>query len=538
MPVIGSSVEQILKNEGPCLSSRLVAALEAQGVTPQAARQRVSRANGPVKRLQGLVFPRGARFFYHQSSFNSSDYWDALLRDIAEASPAYAPAMAALIARGGIVPLAHFHILSGAPILQRGQIASSTVLERLLNVRLVNQQEVAGVGPCIVLAANGTLDHDSDEVFRARLLTEKILLLAVKDWARKLGAASYNKITLRDENAEPPKVGTFRWDLAGPSYLAPMVRRQAGGKPNPGFLVCDAIVGAALDEKAITAFVRKCQLLGYLRRVPPVLPLLIADRFTREAFQLGRSHGIMMATPGTLFGREVAQGLAALLGTLSKAAAVASQNPAIIGELFDKLSGIEGAASNMRGALFEMLVGHCVQKQEDGLIDIGKSLVDPAGGKSADVDVFRVKEHREVWCYECKGHQPTEIVDLNAMEHWITDRVPVMHGALKQESRFKGSKFYYEYWTCGSFAPDAIAYLEKVSAKTKKYALGWKDGPAVRAYAAKIRPSTVLKVLDEHYFKHPIARVEKKYDGAAALREATLDMDTVVLEDDWEDLEA
>jgi hypothetical protein len=113
----------------------------------------------------------------------------------------------------------------------------------------------------------------------------------------------------------------------------------------------------------------------------------------------------------------------------------------LVGELFDKLSSIEGAASNLRGALFEMLVGHCVQKCEDGLIDIGKRLVDKATGKEADVDVFRVKEHREVWCYECKGHQPTEIVGLLAVQHWLTDRVPVTHGALKSEERFQGCEF-------------------------------------------------------------------------------------------------
>jgi hypothetical protein len=292
-----------------------------------------------------------------------------------------------------------------------------------------------------------------------------------------------------------------------------------------------------VDENAIAAFVRKCQLLGYLRRVPPVLPLLIADRFTREAFQLGRSRGIMMATTGNLFGREVAQGLASLLTTLSKAGAIASGNSAVIGELFDKLSGIEGAASNLRGALFEMIVGHCVQKREDGLIDIGKRLIEPKNGRSADVDVFRVKEQREVWCYECKGHQPTEIVDLSAVEHWVTDRVPVMHAALKNEGRFQGCKFNYEFWTCGSFSPEAIAFLEKVAAKTRKYALGWKDGPAVRAYAAEVKPSTMLKVLDEHYFKHPLAQIDKKHDGNAALRKITLDIEDTS-EDDLEDLEA
>ena len=327
MPASGINVEQILKSEGPCLSSRLCAELEARGVSAQAARQRVSRANGPVKRLQGLVFPRGVRFLYHESAFNSPRYWEALIRDIGEAGPAYAPAIGALAARGGIVPLAHFDIVSGAPVLQRGQIASATVLERLLTIRLVERCEIPGVGPCVALSANGYFDRVSEGALKARLLTEKILLLAVKDWARKLGVASYDKVTLRpDDGADAPKVGTFRWDLAGPSYLGPMVRREASGKPRPGFLVCDAVVGSEVDEIAIAAFVRKCQLLSYLRRVAPVLPLLIADRFTREAFRFGRSHGIIMATPGTLFGREVAQGLASLLATLSKAAAVAARN--------------------------------------------------------------------------------------------------------------------------------------------------------------------------------------------------------------------
>ena len=495
----------------------------------------VRRANGPVKRLQGLVFPRGVRFLYHESTFNSRAYWEALIRDIGEAGPAYGPAIGALAARGGIVPLAHFDIISGAPVLQRGQIASATVLERLLAVRLAEQCDIPGIGPCVALAANGYFDRISEAVLKAQLLTEKILLLAVKDWARKLGMASYDKVALRaDDGSDPPKVGTFHWDLAGPSYLSAMTRRDASGKPKPGFLVCDALVGNAVDEVAITAFVRKCQLLGYLRRVPPVLPLLIADRFTREAFRLGRSHRIMMATPGYLFGREVAQGLASLLVTLSKAAAVAAKNPEVVGELFDKLSSIEGAASNLRGALFEMLVGHCVQKREDGLIDIGKRLVDKATGKEADVDVFRVKEHREVWCYECKGHQPTEIVGLPTVQHWLTDRVPVMHGALKSEERFQGCEFHYEYWTCGGFAPDAVAFLEAAASKTKRYRIVWRDGHSVRQYAAGIRPSTVLKVLDEHYFKHPLAGLDRQYDGNSALRDVTLDMESEGFEDDLE----
>ena len=49
---------------------------------------------------------------------------------------------------------------------------------------------------------------------------------------------------------------------------------------------------------------------------------------------------------------------------------------------------------------------------------------------------------------------------------------------------------------------------------------------------------TALKVLDEHYFKHPLAQIDQKHDGNAALRKVTLDIELDTSEDDWEDLEA
>ena len=64
---------------------------------------------------------------------------------------------------------------------------------------------------------------------------------------------------IRDE--EPaPQVSTFKFDLCGPSYLRALTKMQ-GGKPNPGFLVADVVVGTTLDEASVTPFVRKCEML-------------------------------------------------------------------------------------------------------------------------------------------------------------------------------------------------------------------------------------------------------------------------------------
>lgn len=507
------TVEAILKEKGPCLTSQVCKELEASGIPPATARQRVFRVRHPVVRLSGLVFPRRAHFLFLESQRDSRAYWEALIREAQQSSPAYAAAIAGLLSRGGVVPASHFHIVCGSPLRQQGQISSGTILSRLDAAGLIKEIDVVGVGKCVSLGEAFFLQNKQDAALRARLLAEKVLLSAVKDWARKLGAASYESIRTRDDEGELPKVGTFAWDLTGPSYLRHMVRWGSTGKPKPGFLVCDLALGERFGEAAVAAFVRKCETLGGLKGLAPVWPILMADGFSREAFNAGRAHGVMMATPELLFGKQVADGLRQLVETLSRAASVAVDHPEAIEEIFGRLAQIEGAAANLRGALFEMLVGHCVTKVDGGSIDIGKKILDLNTGKRLDIDVFRVKGDTEVGVYECKGHQPAQIVSLEDVEHWLTERVAPIHKVLKIEDRLLVADFSYEYWTCGSFAPDAIARLEAAKANTRQYAIRWKDGPAIRQYASRIRNKAVLKMLDEHYFNHPIARTEKRYDA-------------------------
>lgn len=518
------SIEDILKAEGPCLSSRVSQLLEADGVAPATARKRIERAGGMVRKLTRLPFPKGVRFMYLEDQRGSRTFWNALVRDIAVAGPAYAAALSAIGARGGAVPERHFPILCGSPISQTGQLSAATVLQRLQGAELLHRTETVGIGAVISLKDSIWLNAQDDAAMMARLRTEDVLLNAVTDWARKLGMASYDKIRTRDAGEGPPRVGTFMWDLTGPSYLRPMVRRAVDGKPVPGFLVADVVAGQTLDENAVAAFVRKCTLVGSLKKVPPVFPMLVGDAFTREAFRLGRSHGVMTATPELLFGREVAEGLASLLHTLTKAAAIAVEKPEVVDALFNSLGRIEGAAGNLRGDLFEMLVGHCVVKLDHGSIDIGKKIIDPKSGRGAEIDVFRVRDYQEVWSYECKARAPTQATTLADIETWLTDKVPRIQNWATREERFQGCKFHYEFWTCGTFAPDALQRLAAAKADTSRYQIGWRDGAEVRQYAARLKPKAVLDMLDRHFFNHPIARIERTYDAPSNTKPVEVDV--------------
>ena len=68
--------------------------------------------------------------------------------------------------------------------------------------------------------------------------------------------------------------------------------------------------------------------------------------------------------------------------------------------------------------------------------------------------------------------------------------------------------FEFEFWTCGSFDADATARLQTAKSRTHKYEIDWKDGAAVREYVKAIKAHGIRKILNEHYFEHPLTGLE------------------------------
>src|SRR5437763_16618763 len=113
-----STIIQILSKHGPMTTSRAAELLREGGISPAAARQRVSMLPADVRVLYGLPFPKRARFIYLESQFGTDRYWASLIEAVKTANPAYAAALAGVRARGGVVPRSHFEIVSGSPIRQ------------------------------------------------------------------------------------------------------------------------------------------------------------------------------------------------------------------------------------------------------------------------------------------------------------------------------------------------------------------------------------------------------------------------------------
>lgn len=135
---MSETVAQILGRLGPCLSSEIVLELVKVGSTPEAARQRVSRAKLPVKRLRGVGFPNRERFLFLEDQFNTPRYRESLSAALERSGSAFGRALHGLRIRGGSMPSWQFPIASGLPVSNaKGQLLHSLVVEKLRELGLI-----------------------------------------------------------------------------------------------------------------------------------------------------------------------------------------------------------------------------------------------------------------------------------------------------------------------------------------------------------------------------------------------------------------
>ena len=494
-----NEIEGLLKRHGPMRGSVVAERLrERVNISSEAARKRISRIKPPVRRFPVQLFPKGESFLYLEEQRSSERFWTLLHAALRDANSIYGYAIDGLLARGGVVPATEFAVISGAPGAMKKQVSHERVLETLCAAGAVERGNLED-GNEYVSVARYELGNADFKHARSSRLAEGVLLDGVREWVRKLGVGSYNAVRIRGDSSERG-VGPFKWDLTAPSYLAPMKR----GEGKPGFVVADVFVDRILDEFEIRYFKRKSQLVNASIRTR-VLPILVADGFTRKALQDGKSAGVMMATTGNLFGERVAEGLRELVRTLNNAAAVAATDPARLARLVKDLSGIEGAALNLRGILFELIVAY-LARQEATSVDVGVRARDAKTGKRAEIDVFSVKSKAACVCIECKGKGPGGEVTVEEVEGWLR-RIPIFRAHLVQQERFSEARQSFEMWTTGKFSTEALSKLEEEKARRTKWPIDWKDGRAVLEVARGAKEKAIGLALENHFLKHPLSGV-------------------------------
>lgn len=498
------NIIDLLREVGPSLSTELIAALERLGVSSAAARQRIARAGPDVIKLAGLRFPHNARFLYLPDQFGDRSYWDAIERVFRAEGLSYWGAVAGLKSRGGLWPRAFFAGLCGCALARQRQLSPDRVLERLQAIQLLEELVDEATGDRFVTFRPMVYVRDPIQNIRAALIAENIALHGMREWCRRIGFGSYEQVRVRGDD-EPPVVAGVTWDLSAPSFMRPLARAANGGL-KPGFVVCDVNLRGRLDEDAITLFIRKHDLASAPLNVAPIMPFLLADGFSTKAFSLARQKGILATTTAQLFGEDVAKALRDLIGLLTDTGATASVNPDHLEKVMSNLTRIEGAANNLRGALFELAIGTLVKDVEGGFLRAGEKWTDYETGQIAEVDVLLDRPNGEsVLIIECKSKIPGSRLSIAEAKKWRTDRVPLIHKMLRNDSRFGNRQLTFELWTNGPL-DEAVSTWLASQPPSPDYQTTWRDGEAVKDYLDKAQTPSIRRIMNEHYFRHPLAR--------------------------------
>ncbi len=265
------SIEDVLRRIGPALTTELIAELAKDGVSSDAARQRIARADEfSIKRLAGLRFPHNARFFYLEGQFGDKKYWQAMERVFRNHGKSYWSAVASLKARGGIFPRQFFDGVCGSPAARSRQLSPQRIFDRLSAINLIEEVYDDATSETYVKFRPHEYGSDPVAQIRARLVAENVVLHGMKEWFRRTGFGSFDKVRVRGEG-EAPVVSSITWDLSAPSYARPLVGPSGNGL-KPGFIVCDVNLRDVLSEDAVAAFVRKHDLASAPAKIAPIMP--------------------------------------------------------------------------------------------------------------------------------------------------------------------------------------------------------------------------------------------------------------------------
>lgn len=499
-------IAALLATNGPMTSGALASALAANlSITPAAARKRIERRTPPVRSVK-LVLPRGAQFLYLESQYGSPKFWDRLAEALMDGNGAYARAIRALTARGGIIPASHFAAAAGASSGQR-QIPGDEVIKRLVDAELLQIVEMPGLGPCVAFARGEPYLDDRFPKMRARLIAERVLLQSIQEWAARLGFGSFHSFKLRvSETGSPPAVGQFNWDLTAPSFLGPLTNWSDPAKPKPGFLVVDVLLTEVVDTADVSPFLYKCTSLRQFRGVGRCMQFFVANRYSKEALNAIRRAGIVPATPEALFGTEVAKALLTLLRTLSEAADKAV-DPILFSELFERLSKAEGAAGTLRGALFEYVVADVVRQLEPPA-DITMNRIYREGGKDvAEVDVLLIVKNRYIRFIECKGILPGNLLSDEEVEKWLNKRIPVVLAQTRKDNILSKLEHRLELWVTGELTTEAKSMIEAAQtlADLKGHSIRVFNAADIDQQVSLVKDPSLRKVVDQHFLQAPMA---------------------------------
>ena len=445
-----TNIEKILHNSGPLMSSKLVSLVEKQEkVGNNTASQKVSRDISILK-LKGF-YSSGQSFCYLEKHITEPDFFDKLLKSMEESGKKYWYCLNAIKMTGGIISQKYLECYTNYPVLAlRSHIPFKEILQKFVsnNILIFN-------GDYYLLSPRFNQSYVKYTQYLTLEMIKEDILNNFHSFTKNTGFISFNTGQIFAE------FGKLNWAFKG---LCPVSGFKTNGKF--GFLLADILFGHSIYEKDVQFFIEKLKTIQNFKNASRILPFLIVDDLDPKALDSLKKNGIIVCFIKELFGQKYADTLKDLVGVLNNAGASLKQDPNKYLNLIDELKKYNnGLANNIKGTLFEFVIGHFHSVESQSSIDLGLK------------------------------------IDKSKIEKWTSEKIPAFRNWANKQETWKNKKIEFEYWSTSGFETDAETILSRLSSTASIIKVSYYSGQDIRNKAVKMRNKKLKEAVDNFFLK-------------------------------------
>jgi len=262
-----TTIESILSQHGPLMSSELARLLGKKDVIPiNTASQKVSR-NTNIQKIKGF-YSSNQSFCYLKEHEDNGSFYDNFIKSLYENGRKYWYCINALRLHGGILNQTVLECYTNYPIKPlKGHLPFSKVMQKFVKEGiLVYNDSYYSLSPKFHINRTATVAHKTIEQIKIDILT------SFNNLVKNTGIISFSTGTQFAE------YGKFRWSFKGVSKVAGLIQNG-----NSGFLLADILIGNAFYEDDIRFFIEKIQHIQSYKNAPRILPFFIVDDLDNKA---------------------------------------------------------------------------------------------------------------------------------------------------------------------------------------------------------------------------------------------------------------
>lgn len=475
-----TTIESILSHHGPLMSGELAKLLgKNDSISLNTASQKVSRSTD-FEKIKGF-YSSNQSFCYLKEHEENGVFYDDFVKSLYENGRKYWYCINALRLHGGILSQRFLECYTNYPIMSlKGHLPFNKVMQKFVQEGvLVYNDSYYSLSPKFNLSRTALFAHKTIEQIKMEILESFGALV------KNTGIISFNT------GSQFAEYGKFRWAFKGVSHV--MGLKQNG---SPGFLLADILIGNAIREDDVRFFIEKVQHIQSYKNAPRILPILIVDDLDRNALSLLKQNGIVVGFIGELFGQKYAEALKELVTVLNNAGASLKKTPEKYLDLIKELKKYnEGLVNNIRGALFEFMVGH-IHSANCQSIDMGREIIE--NNDRHEMDVLAIYSDRVVIA-ECKAKKA--VIDLETISKWIDVKLPAFKKWFDKQETYKKKKLEFEFWSTSGYADDALERLKRFSESAQKFNVLYFKQREIREKAVSMHNKKLKEALDNFFLK-------------------------------------